>query len=135
MAVVIYTDPGTIPDRVKSIIRVRVGVDLSEYVTSAAMLITGLLQPAGYTQSEMEVLHVWLTAHLYEVDFQRKFRQKIGKSEEMPETKVGLGLDLTRPGQQVKVFDYKNALAPLDDSNKGYRRARVFWAGNPREAF
>lgn len=133
-----YTnDPAAIAVRVGKIIKVRAGADLSEDVQSALMLIEGLAVPAGYTQSELEVLHVWLTAHLYEVNVQRKFEQKIGKTMEKPETKVDLGLNLTRPGQQVLMFDYKKAFSilvtPLDEVP--LRRVRVAWVGTPREAF
>lgn len=133
-----YTnDPEDIADRVAKIIKVRAGADLSEDVLSALMLIEGLAVPAGYTQSEMETLHVWLTAHLYEVNVQRKFEQRIGKTMEKPETKVDLGLNLTRPGQQVLMLDYKKAFAqtvtPIDQIP--LRRVRVVWAGTPREAF
>jgi hypothetical protein len=127
-------DAQDIADRVKRVIRVRAGVDLSEVIDAALMLIVGLAEPAGYTQFEMSKLHIYLSAHLYEVDYQRKFEQEIGKSREKPETKVDLGLNLTRPGQQVLVLDYKRAFAPIDPENAALRKPRMFWAGNPREA-
>jgi hypothetical protein len=137
MPVTVYVpDEDDIADRVGRIIRVRDGVDLTEYVRSAQMLIVGRAQPAGYSQGEMEFLHVWLSAHFYEVDYQRKFEQKIGEARDKPETKVDLGLMLTRPGQQVLVLDYLHAFSDLDPTGSmTMRRPRVKWVGKPREAF
>lgn len=137
MPVVTYVlDTDDIALRVPEIITVKETADLTEAIISSEMVIRGKAQPAGYTQAEMEILHVWFAAHLYEVNVQRKFEQKIGKSMQKPETKVGMGLDLTRPGQQVKVLDYLHAFADLDmDDSPPLRRARMFWAGNPREAY
>lgn len=139
MPIVTYVnDVEDITERVKAICprQVNDDADLDELVRSALMLVNGKLSPAGYTQEEMSVLHVWLTAHLFEIDRQRKFRNKIGKSEQYPETKIDLGLNLTRPGQQVSVLDYLHALADLTDPNgQELRRPRLFWAGTPRSAF
>lgn len=131
-----YTnDPAAIALKVRKVITVLAAADLSEVIDAALMLIKGLAEPAGYTQFEMEKLHTYLSAHLYEVDNQRMFEEEIGRAREKPETKVDLGLQLTRPGQQVLVLDYKKAFAPIADDQQTSRRPRVLWAGNPRGSF
>lgn len=136
MAVTVYTnDPAAVEAIVRGIITVSASADLAEVTDAALMLVVGLAQPAGYSQWEMEKIHAYLTAHLYEVDQQRMFEEEIGRSREKPETKVDLGLQLTRPGQQVLVLDYKKAFSPVADDQTTLRRPRLFWAGNPRCSF
>lgn len=136
MAITTYVnDPDSINTIVRGVITVAASADLAEVTDAALMLVVGLAQPAGYSQFEMEKLHAYLTAHLYEVDNQRMFEEEIGRAREKPETKVDLGLQLTRPGQQVLVLDYKKAFAPVADDQQTLRRPRVTWAGNPRCSF
>jgi hypothetical protein len=136
MAVTVYVnDPDAVRSRVESIVEIDEDVDISEYIDSALMLVVGLAQPAEYSQVEMERLHAWLAAHFYEVNYQRSFEKEIGRARDKPETKVDLGLNLTRPGQQVLVLDYKKAFTAVAEDGTQLRRPRVFWAGNPRPSF
>lgn len=136
MAVTVYTnDAAAIAVKVRKVITVAAAADLTEMIDAALMLIVGLAQPAEYSQFEMEKLHTYLSAHFYEVDNQRMFEEEIGRAREKPETKVDLGLQLTRPGQQVLVLDYKKAFAPVADDQVTLRRPRVTWVGTPRCSF
>lgn len=130
-----YTfDAATIEDRVRGAVDVEDDADLTEPMAAGLVIVEERLSPAGYGQSTMATIHVWLSAHFYEVNRQRMFEEQIGRASEKPETKVGLGLDLTRPGQQIRALDTKGALADLYNPI-ALRPARMYWAGTPREAF
>lgn len=135
MPITIYTfNAAAIEDRVPGVVAAAAGADLTEPMAAGLVIVEGKLSQAGYTQTAMATMHVWLTAHFFEVDRQRMFEEEIGRAREKPETKVGLGLDLTRPGQQLRAMDVLGAIADLYDADRP-RPAKMYWAGTPRGAF
>ena len=102
-------------------------VDLGPYIDSASLLVTGKLSLLGYSGPELEMIERWLSAHLYEVDNPRIRKEVIGgyqKGEDSYESRIGLGLDLTRFGQQVKMLDYLNGLTKRIKMD-------IIWLGEP----
>lgn len=102
--------------------------DLDGYIESASMLVAARCVPLDYTTDEIEIICRYLTAHLWEVDHPRLARERMGQAEEYPESKVGLGLQLTRPGQQVLMLDYLGGLSAADPA-VARKRVTVLWIG------
>lgn len=113
----------TTPDRVREIadeVSEDDG-DVEGFIESASILVDVRCAPLGYSDAELENIERWLAAHLYHVDRSKLLDERIGRAGERKMSQVGLGLDLTHHGQQVKLlFDYKNGLR---------REVKMVWLG------
>lgn len=130
----------TTESQVESIIEVGDDDDITGFIESANVVVTDncVTYPdgtaTGYSDATLEMIERWLAAHLYAVMRPSNLQEEIGgpaaTAKEVRDSKVGLGLDLTRWGQQVKLFDSKGTLTTV---GKGKVRLRVNWLGTPND--
>lgn len=121
----------TTPSKVRGIIEgVEEDFDLDPFIETANMLVSAMCAPLGYTSSQLEVIERWLAAHFYSCDHSRLLEEVIGRSREMIEGKVGMGLQLTHHGQQVALLDYLGGLTSVASGT--VKRVRMRWLGRTR---
>lgn len=104
------------------------GVDLAPFIDLADVVAVERL--AGYYgDSYLTRMVKLLAAHFYEVDNPRLRQEQIGvqRATDVLESKVDLGLNLTRPGQQVLMMDVKGRL-----SVKKQQARTIVWLGEER---
>lgn len=138
---------------VKAIIRVpanRQGVptDLTPFIDAANHMVDAvcLVVPTGgttYTEAMLTRIETWLAAHFYAVDDPRSQRDRISSLTKEIETKVDLGLDVTRYGQMAMRLDVNGGLAALNNAMKEQTKklpgagtnmvGGVKWLGTPFE--
>jgi hypothetical protein len=88
--------------------------DLTPFITLANQMVTDVCLTSGYTEGKLTLIENWLAAHFAKVANPPERFEGVGKVQVSYESKIGLGLDLTRWGQTVKVIDDKGNLARLD---------------------
>lgn len=134
----------TTDELVAGIIEVDEDIDLEPFITVANLMVNrhceGKTIPGTDdetpTEEELLVVETWLTAHFYAIDDPRRFREKVSSLSQTIESKVDLGLDVTRYGQQAKLIDATRGLANADAAAKKGRqriKGRVVWLGTPTE--
>jgi len=108
---------------VRKIVKVRpkpVETDaLASGITTANTLVTYVCIPTGYDEVVDAVLlaeiEKYLAAHFFCIFKPRRRSEQAGSVMETIESKVDLGLDVTRYGQQAKLLDVRGGLAVLDE--------------------
>lgn len=134
----------TTEDLVKGIIEVDAGVSVLPFMLLAEELVTELLAPllkedgtTLFSDVRLELIERWLSAHFLACQYPRVSQETAGPVSATYQQRVGLGLELTAYGQQVKLLDTSGTLAQLDAKSKGdhqKRKAKVYFVGNdPRE--
>ena len=143
----------TTPSLVKAIIRVptnRQGVptDLTPFITAGNYLVNKVCTviPTGgitYTEEDLTIIETWLSAHFYAIDDARAERERISNLTKEIETKVDIGLSVTRYGQMAMRLDVNGGLAAMDNAMKkqekplpGARspiKVGLKWIGTPPE--
>lgn len=103
--------------------------DLDPLIETANMIVSAKCASLAYTTAQLRIIETWLTAHLWACDHSRLLKEVIGRSEEIIEGKVGLGLDLTHHGQQLKGIDFLGGLA---DFGLTRRKVKAIWLGRTR---
>lgn len=101
-------------------------VDIDPYINVANVVVTDRLTILGYSDTKLEMIERLLTCHLFEVDNPRIMKEGQGNqyATEQLESKVDLGLNLTRFGQQIKLLDNLNGL--------GWKKPKsIKWLGLP----
>lgn len=121
--------PRTTYELVSSIIRLPDGADVSGFIRTANVIVTGRCGTLGYSTGELAEIETWLAAHLWSVDNSRKRDEKMGMSEETIVSKVDLGLNLTHHGQQVLILAYLGGFGDLDPDGSGKKQIKVLWLG------
>ena len=134
--------PRTTAAQVKAIIEtdssiIVVDADLDPFILVANELVTELCTgtagpTTAYTSTRLELIERWLAAHFYCVRDPRTTNESAGVSVGY-ESKVDLGLALSRYGQQAKLLDTHGGLATLDEQTKKgtTRTGSVSWRGSP----
>lgn len=110
--------------------------DLNPFIETANSIVTALCL-AAYTNNDainapkyLELIERWLAAHFYSVDHSRLLQEVIGRSREMIEGKIGMGLQLTHHGQQImNGIDFLGTLASFGQPRK---KVKVVWLGKKR---
>lgn len=103
--------------------------DYSPYILSANTLTTGVCLPGvtnpqvhytdGYVGSNMELIERWLSAHFYCIfDPRSSFNQGPDFISDTIESKIDLGLKVTRYGQQALLMDYGGYLAAMENAQQ-----------------
>jgi hypothetical protein len=87
---------------------------------------------AYYSDSELELIERWLAAHFYEVAVAPAQQERAGSVGQIKATKVDLGLNLTRYGQQALVLDTAGGLQALMDAGSRVTPG-VAWLGTEIE--
>lgn len=135
----------TTPELVAEIIEVDVdpdaGIDLATrlnpFIGYASELVTEVCAPVTrYSETRLRDIETWLAAHFYAVFDPQFMATTVGDVRTQYESKVDLGLDVTRYGQQAKRLDTEGGLAALDERMKSAseggalpRKAKVVWLG------
>lgn len=106
--------PRTTPALVKGIISIDDTVDLTPSIATADNLVTQVCLTSGYSSETLEFITRWLAAHFAAINNPSKVRERAEPTEWQIESKVDLGLSVTRWGQQAIVIDTAGNLAKLD---------------------
>ena len=116
------------PEDVLEIFQTELAEDeLFAFIQAAHTFINTSLSSSGLTDDQLFEIERWLTAHL------ACSREKITTSESIAGAsdayaiQIGLGLDGSFYGQQVKMLDTSGTLTNLD---KRYKRATLEWLGS-----
>ena len=115
--------PRTTPDLVKGIVDTSAddALDLMPFIEAANVLVTKVCLP-HYNEttdaSQLELIERWLAAHHYCILSPRESFEGAGAVQANYESKVDLGLDVTRYGQTAMRFDTSGALAALNNAMK-----------------
>jgi len=122
---------------VEAIIEVDETIDLTPFITAGVAVTQKHCADANsaYTDDELDLIAVWLSAHFYAIRDPRALVEDLGKIAATIESKVDLGLDVTRYGQMAKILDWYGGLAALDEQvKKGGRRViGITWLGEESE--
>lgn len=126
----------TTSNAVESIIEVDAGDDVTPAIEVATFLVGKHCVTAGGLSEttdavELELVERWLSAHFYSVTVPRAKSEKAGPVAQTIESKVDLGFNVTRHGQQAMRLDSTGKLAALDrQAREGSARVgSVHWLG------
>lgn len=108
----------------EGIIEVDDSISLEPFIEAANELVTeicaAVMQDDGVTpfhsNSRLELIERWLSAHFYAVRDPRAHVEQVGLIRSHFESKVEYGLKNTRYGQQALRFDTSGALAAFDNA-------------------
>lgn len=115
---------------IEAIIEVDATISLTPFIEVASALVDELCAGVGYSDARLELIERWLSAHFYAVRDPRTTNESAGGVSAGFESRVDLGLSITRYGQQAMMLDTKGALAALNKRTKdGMGGAGVFWLG------
>lgn len=123
----------TTPDRIRSICRVKKADDLTEFMDAANQLVTNLCSNAGYDDDKLARIETWLAAHFYCILRPRRAQENVGQLQSSIETKVDLGLNVTRYGQMAMQLDTAGKLAASNNMMQNIlpRKIAALWLGRP----
>lgn len=94
---------------------------VAAFINSANAIIQENMLEAGMSANILTQIELWLAAHLVAIRDQREQRVNLRDGDVTYQSpRLGLGLDSTTYGQQVKVLDYSGILSGL-----GQKRARI----------
>jgi len=88
--------------------------DLTPFLNAAHTIVAAKCTGIDYSENELSQIEAWLAAHLHCAKDPQISKEKTGNAETTYDGKTGTGLESTRYGQNVKLLDYKGALADLD---------------------
>jgi hypothetical protein len=128
--------PRTTPEEVAKVVEVDEEIDIEALIDDANELVTEVCGDLGYTDNRLRIIEKWLTAHFYAIrDREAEVAQEwVGNAFGTQfRGKVDLGLNQTRFGQQVMLFDTAGAFARLNAQieNPGAGGRDIAWGGNP----
>lgn len=117
---------------------------IAAFITPASNLVdricaTVLVVETGlpyYSNATLELIERWLSAHFYAILDPRNEREHVSRISVKIESKVDLGLNVTRYGQMAMTLDDKGGLAAINSQLKKGRvtiRGGVKWLGTPAE--
>ena len=117
---------------VGGIIEVDSGISLTPFIETANQMVTDACSAAGYTAAKLELIERWLAAHFYAIRDPRATSERAGPVGQSNESKVDLGLAITRYGQQAMMLDNAGGLAAMNSlatGSPGRITAGVTWLG------
>lgn len=126
----------TTDELVKEIYDEAITKDLTPFISAASSLVDQVEENAEntYPDSQLILIETWLSAHFYGI-FDPKFKsEKAGSVGSTIESKVDLGLNVTRYGQMAMQLDYQGVLAAINDQiiNGGVKTVGVTWLGSTK---
>jgi hypothetical protein len=114
--------PRTTDELVRSIIDLDEDFDTTPFITDAAALVDEVCGPY-YGEDKLTRIETWVAAHFCAIRAPRKTQLSVGGAiTNMYESKVDLGLNLTRYGQQALRLDTGGYLAALDNALKDVKK-------------
>lgn len=109
--------PRTTDALVREIAEFSADLVLDPFILGANELVTEICEPPGvYSSGRLQIIETWLAAHLACINDPRVTGVTAGPVQEQYESKVDLGLKLTRYGQQAMRFDTGGYLAAMDNA-------------------
>lgn len=103
----------TTASAVQALVNWNSDVSVEPFIETATALIDAVLLDAGYSDTLLELIERWLSAHFYSVRMQQRSSESVESASVSYQNKVDLKLMLTSYGQQVAMLDYKGILAAL----------------------
>lgn len=105
----------TTEELVKEIIEVDPNVpSLDPFILPANELVTELCTSFGYTDTRLELIERWLSAHFYAILDPRAKEERAGPVSQENQSSVSLGLNVTHYGQQAMRLDTNGGLSSMD---------------------
>jgi hypothetical protein len=122
-------------DDVRALLEVEDDVNVEQFMEVASELVEEICVPLGYSDTRLELIERWLSAHFVSVKHARLTSESAGGISESYWSSAGMCLDLTPYGQQVKLLDTLGGLAALDKDakNGGKGKASVTWMGTSKD--
>jgi len=106
--------------------------DMAPFIEVANSLVTDVCSDSSYTDAKLELIERWLSAHFYAIRDPRAVSEHAGPVGATFESRVDLGFNVTRYGQQAMRIDTAGGLAALDkrsSSGRAQITPSVGWAG------
>ena len=123
----------TTPAKVQGILVRKCSVDLGPFIAAAHNLVENVCVPECYDADTLTQIETWLAAHFYSVENAQKNEEEADGIRDKFDSKVDLGLQVTRYGQMALMLDYKGALARLNyvNTHQGRIKCNITWLGKP----
>lgn len=131
----------TTSELVAGIIEVDVTIPLDPFIEAASALVDEVcvdgyvvLFDVPYSDTKLELIERWLSAHFYAVRDPRAKSESVGPISETKESDTGLNLLSSKYGQMAMTLDTRGGLAALNQAIiKGTRgrKVGVSWLGTP----
>lgn len=112
--------------------------DFTPFIEAADLLVTSQCANQGvYSTANLRTIETWLAAHFLALQTPEFLSERLGDESYQTAFRMGLGLNLTRYGQMVKVLDYLGGLAYIDEHPAKGKRARpsITYLGSRRYDF
>ena len=102
---------------VQGIIEVDAAISLTPFIEAANALVTQCCTDldTDYTDTTLELIERWLSAHVYTVRDMRAEAEKAGTVSEKKQSKVDLGFNTSHYGQMAMRLDWQGGLAKLNE--------------------
>lgn len=126
--------PRTTVEAVEAIIEVdELILDIEPFIEAANSLVTRICvkDDSDYSDADLELIERWLSAHFYAIRDPRLTEEGAGSVRARYESKVDLGFNLTRYGQQALLLDTEGGLAKLQNEilKGGRKNVKMVWLG------
>lgn len=92
--------------------------DIEPFIEAANALVTAKCTASGYSDAILELIERWLAAHFYRVADPQPTMEVAGSVTAQYESRVDLGFDVTKYGQQAMRLDYAGNLALMNNAMK-----------------
>lgn len=112
--------------------------DTAPFIEAANSLVNDVCTGSGYSDSKLELIERWLSAHMCAILDPPANIETADQVTAHYDSKVALGLNLTRWGQQAMRLDTDGNLAGLDNAMKkvvvpldpsGGFKSKITWLG------
>jgi len=120
----------TTSGQVADIIEVDASIGLEPFMMIANELVTEVCTDKGYTDSRLELIERWLSAHFYTNRDPRAVNEKAGPVGVTYQSEVALNLNTSHYGQTAMLLDTAGGLAALNTLKKK-KVLSVSWLGTP----
>jgi hypothetical protein len=105
--------------------------ELDLFIGTAHIIVCEHLDGYGISTERLTIVERYLAAHYSAVTYTPSVFESVGKVQVSYSTKLGLGLDLTRYGQQAMSLDPTGNLKKMDKATG--KRAMISWLGMTEE--
>jgi len=121
----------TTPSLVNNVLDRECSIDLTPFINAAHNLVENVCVPLCYDSGTLRQIETWLAAHFYHIRAAQTNKEEADGIADTFDSKVDLGLKVTRYGQMALILDYKGGLARLNYANmgQGVPRPNLIWLG------
>lgn len=122
--------PRTSASQVESVVEVDADIDLEAFILTANEIVTEVCVPLEYSDTRLELIERWLSAHFYKIRDQSVASEKAGPVAASYQHKVDLLFMQTKEGQMAMSLDTKGGLARLQKAlEEGRIKPGISWLG------